>query len=173
MVLGAIERLRMRWCIRGPDKYKSSSLITTIYRQWQTFTVPCWSYSDRAKLKKKWRNPRRSATSVADLDPLTFLPLDPGSRMNIPDYFSESLEPFFCKNTKFFDVDLDPGSFWPSIRDGKIRIQDPRSRIRHKHPESATLRHSYSETSYKILQRSNSKLYRKFFLPDIGLTFLT
>jgi hypothetical protein len=35
-----------------------------------------------------------------------------GSRMNIPDHISESLETiFWLKKLKFFDEDSDPGSF--------------------------------------------------------------
>jgi hypothetical protein len=46
--------------------------------------------------------------------------------MNIPDHFSESLEKVFgFKILIFFDADLDTGSFWPWIRDGKIRIREP------------------------------------------------
>jgi hypothetical protein len=55
--------------------------------------------------------------------------------MNIPDYFSESLEPDFrVKNMvlKFFDADLGSGIFLTLDQDGKIRIRD-------KHPGSATL----------------------------------
>jgi hypothetical protein len=37
---------------------------------------------------------------------------DPGSGMKIPDYISKSLETIFGVHTlKFFDADLDPGSF--------------------------------------------------------------
>jgi hypothetical protein len=57
---------------------------------------------------------------------------DPGSGMNIPDHFSESLETnFWVKNTEKNYADPDPGSFRHWIRDGKIRIRD-------KHPRSAT-----------------------------------
>jgi hypothetical protein len=46
--------------------------------------------------------------------------------MNTTDNFSESLKTVFgLKILKFFDTDRDPGSFWPWIRDGKIRIWDP------------------------------------------------
>jgi hypothetical protein len=82
--------------------------------------------------------------SVADPDPGSgaFLPLDPGSGsdirdgeksgsvsgMNIPNNFSESLQTVLgLKILKFFDA--NPESFWPWIRDGKIRtginIPDP------------------------------------------------
>ncbi len=61
------------------------------------------------------------------------------SGCKVPDNFSESLEPVFtAKNTKILwcgsgiFLTLYPESFWPWIRDGKIRIQD-------KHPGPATL----------------------------------
>ncbi len=93
-----------------------------------------------AKLLNWWRGDSKRITqrlcihtyrhSVADPDPGSgaFWPLDPesglgkksraGSGMNIPDYNSESLN-------NFLGVDVDPESFWPWIRDGKIRIPDP------------------------------------------------
>jgi hypothetical protein len=53
--------------------------------------------------------------------------------MNFPDQISENLETIFgLKILKFFDADPDPGSFFPGIRDGKIRI-------RVKHPGSFTM----------------------------------
>jgi hypothetical protein len=43
--------------------------------------------------------------------PVLFLPLDPGSGINIPDYISSSLETIFgVKILEFFDADLDPES---------------------------------------------------------------
>jgi hypothetical protein len=60
---------------------------------------------------------------------------DPGSRMNIPDYISKSMETIFrLKILKKFDADPDQGSFRRWIRDGKIRILDPE-----KKTESVTL----------------------------------
>ena len=53
--------------------------------------------------------------------------------MNIPDYFSESLETvIMVKILKFFEADPDLGSGVLLTLDGKIRIRD-------KHPGSATL----------------------------------
>jgi hypothetical protein len=53
---------------------------------------------------------------------------DPGSRMNLPDRFSKSLETVLgLKILKFFDADTDPG--WKKFGSG----------IRDKHPGSATL----------------------------------
>jgi hypothetical protein len=54
-----------------------------------------------------------------------------GSEMNIPNQISESLETmFWIKILNFLDLDPDPGSG---------NLFDPRSRIRYKHPGSATL----------------------------------
>jgi hypothetical protein len=67
---------------------------------------------------------------------------DPGSGMNIPDHFSESLDTVFSvKNTvpKFFDADPDPGSgIFLTLNPGSV-IRDGKIRIRDKHPGSATL----------------------------------
>ncbi len=78
--------------------------------------------------------------SVADpgpRDPVPFWPQAPGSgsemNNNIPDHISESLETIFrLKILKSLMRIRDPESFWPWIRDGKIRIRD-------KHPGSATV----------------------------------
>ncbi len=57
---------------------------------------------------------------------------DPGTGMTISDYFSESWKTVLrLKIHKFFDAGADPESFWPWIRDRKIRIRD-------KHTGSAT-----------------------------------
>jgi hypothetical protein len=72
-------------------------------------------------------------TSVADLDSGSGAFLtpgsgrkNPGSELNTPDNFFESLEEGFgLKILKLIDADPDPGSFWPGIRDGKTRIRDP------------------------------------------------
>ncbi len=85
----------------------------------------------------------QSVLRIQIRDPVPFWNLDPGcvkksrsgSRMNIPDHISESLETiFWVKILKFFDADTDPESFWPWIRNGKTR-----SWIQDKHPGSATL----------------------------------
>jgi hypothetical protein len=53
---------------------------------------------------------------------------DPGSRMNIPDRFSESLDTVLgLKILKFFDADTDPGSGMNKNSDpaSGINIPDP------------------------------------------------
>jgi hypothetical protein len=84
-----------------------------------------------------------------------FLHLDPGSGMgkksrsvsgmNIPDHISESLETIFLVK-KFLNV--DPESFLPWIRDGKIRNRDT-------HPGSTTLRGSFTFPSLKNIFRTD------------------
>jgi hypothetical protein len=83
-------------------------------------------------------------------DPVPFCPLDPGwvkSKNRIRDEHprSESLEQFFgLKYIKFFDADADPGIFltldpgWEKFGSA-IRDKHPQSRIRDKHPGSATM----------------------------------
>jgi hypothetical protein len=62
-------------------------------------------------------------------DPVLFLPVVPGSGMNIPDHISESLETiFWIRILKFFDANPDPvpGSgnlFDPGSGKEKIRIR--------------------------------------------------
>jgi hypothetical protein len=89
---------------------------------------------------------KRRNISVADPDPGSGVlrPLYPvwvkksrsGSRMNIPDHISESLETiFWVKMLKFFDADPDLGRnlFEPGSWMEKIQIRD-------EHPGPATLR---------------------------------
>jgi hypothetical protein len=84
---------------------------------------------------------------------------DPGSGMNIPDHFAESLETLFgLKILKFFDVDPDPGSRifltlnqGSGIPDGKIWIQD-------KHPGSATLARTLLNTSRSKILSTNVRM---------------
>ncbi len=58
---------------------------------------------------------------------------DPGSGMNIPDYFSESLETVFrVKILIFFDAGPDPGSEIFLILDPRSRIEKFESGIRDK-----------------------------------------
>ncbi len=71
------------------------------------------------------RRPCKVTNSVADPGAVVFLTPGSGmgkksrsrSGMNIPYHISESLK-------QLCDVDPDPGSFWPWIRDRKIRIRD-------------------------------------------------
>ncbi len=79
-------------------------------------------------------------------DPVPFWPLDPGwvkiqdpnpgsgiGGLNKPDHISKSSETiFWVKNTLMWIRIRGPESFWPWIREGKIRIRD-------KHPGYVTL----------------------------------
>jgi hypothetical protein len=89
--------------------------------------ITCHPYSKRKQKSKMWKN----TISVANPDPWPFWPLNPewvkksrsGSGINIPDHISWSLEIiFWLKIIKFLDA--DPESFWPWIRDVKIRIRN-------------------------------------------------
>jgi hypothetical protein len=71
--------------------------------------------------------------SGAFLTPGSGMGKKPRSGINIPNHISKSLETiFWVKIFKFLYAEADPGTFWPWIRDGKIRIRD-------KNPASTTL----------------------------------
>jgi hypothetical protein len=91
-----------------------------------------------------------------------------GSGMNNPDHISKSLKPFFCVTIlKFFDADPGWKKFGSVIRDRKnsdpesgmekIRIRNPVSGIKDKHPGSATLLTHYNTYSLSLAASTFSK----------------